>query len=122
MNAIKANPRSAPARALAELGDGPGAQAEATLTRALAQSAADTRAVMAQALFLQGDAQGALRAARAADLPDASAVAAARWNWRPTARPTPHRRHHVAVAWRGRRTSGQSMRPRTGGARSARLR
>lgn len=83
MNAIKGRPRSviahaAQARALVELGDGAGAQAAAERARSLGQAAAETRAVMAQALFLQGDLDGALREARAADMPPSSIVVAAR--------------------------------------------
>ncbi|BBF69596.1 tetratricopeptide repeat protein [Sphingomonas bisphenolicum] len=83
MNAIKGNPRSAAAheaqaRALAELGDGVGAQAAVQRARALGAPPAQTRAVMAQALLLQGDLEGALREARAPDLPSDFAVPAAR--------------------------------------------
>ena len=82
MNAIKGNPRSAiaraaQARALAELGDGAGAQSEVERARSLGQAPDATRAVMAQALFLQGDFAGALAEARAADLPGDQALAAA---------------------------------------------
>lgn len=74
MNAVKRDPRSvdarmAQARTLVELGDGPGAQAEILRARALGSPAARSRAVMAQALLLQGDVDGALKEAEARDLP-----------------------------------------------------
>lgn len=83
MNAIKADPRSAvaraaQARALVELGDGAGAQAEIERARKLGAAVAETRDVMAQALLLQGEADAALREARAPDVPAAQSLAAAR--------------------------------------------
>ena len=83
MNAIKRDPRSAiahaaQARALAELGDGAGAQAAVERARVLGAPAADLRVVLAQALLLQGDMDGALREARAPDMPADQRVAAAR--------------------------------------------
>ncbi|WP_420143731.1 tetratricopeptide repeat protein [Sphingobium sp.] len=83
MNAIKGDPRSAiahaaQARALVELGDGTGAQAAVERARQLGAPPADTRAVMAQALLLQGDVDAALREAQAPDMPEDAAVTAAR--------------------------------------------
>ncbi|MCP1468773.1 tetratricopeptide (TPR) repeat protein [Sphingobium sp. OAS761] len=83
MNAIKAAPRSAAAhraqaRALVLLGDGAGAEAEVERTRALGAPAADTRAVMAEALLLQGNAAAAAREAEALDVPDGDRDAADR--------------------------------------------
>ena len=83
MNAIKANPRSpavrvAQARALIELEDGAGAQAELVRARALGVRAADSRALMADALLLQGNVDAALKEAGAPDVPAQSAAAVAR--------------------------------------------
>lgn len=83
MNAIKGNSRSvtarvAQARALGELGDGAGAYAEVTRARTLGASPAQTRAVMAQALLLEGKAEAALKEAQADDVTDAQRLPAAR--------------------------------------------
>ncbi|HEX2763880.1 MAG TPA: tetratricopeptide repeat protein [Allosphingosinicella sp.] len=72
LNAIKAQPsnrafRLLQARVYLRLRDGGGAQAELDRARKLGASEAETAHLMAQALLLQGDAQGALReAAKAA--------------------------------------------------------
>lgn len=83
MNAIKADPRSVPARmaqarVLVALGDGAGAQAELVRVRQLGGSVGATRAPMAQALLLQGDADAALRELRAGDIPAEDAALAQR--------------------------------------------
>ncbi|MET0249030.1 MAG: tetratricopeptide repeat protein [Sphingobium sp.] len=83
MNAIRANPRDADmrlaqARALILLEDGAGAQAEIYRARTLGIAPGATRAIMAEALLLQGDARGALREALAPDVPSAFAARAAR--------------------------------------------
>ena len=83
MNAIKVDPRSvaarmAQARVLVALGDGAGAQAELVRVRQLGGSIGKTRAPMAQALLLQGDADAALRELRAGDIPAEDAALAER--------------------------------------------
>jgi len=83
MNAIKADPASVPAR-LAQarvylaLGDGESARTEITRARALGASAAETRAVMAHALLLDGAPREALAEARAEDIAPADMAYAAR--------------------------------------------
>ena len=82
MNAIKADPKSptvrlAQARALIALEDGEGAQAEVERALALGTSRGATRHLMAQALLLQGDAEGALKQTDAPDVDPAQAATAA---------------------------------------------
>lgn len=83
MNAIRANPRSIPARiaqanALVELGDGAGAQTEIERARSLDGRLGDTRVLMARALLLQGNADAALGEIEADDIPPAFAADAMR--------------------------------------------
>lgn len=83
LNAMRADPRSIAARtgmatALAELGDGAGAQAEVERIRKLGDAPGRTRHLMAQARLLQGDAAGALREASAGDVAPGYAVKALR--------------------------------------------
>ena len=86
MNAIRGNPASLPARlgharALVQLGDGAGAQADLLRARKLGASVGDTNGLLAQALLLQGDADGALRAVQAGEGKSAEAARVAARAW-----------------------------------------
>ncbi|HKY80639.1 MAG TPA: tetratricopeptide repeat protein [Sphingobium sp.] len=82
MNAVRAHPRSvaariAQARALLDLSDGEGAQAEIERARKLGAADGATRHLMAEALLLQGYPDKALQEALSADVPpDAAAMVA----------------------------------------------
>ncbi|BAV64383.1 tetratricopeptide repeat protein [Sphingobium cloacae] len=83
LNAIRADPASIPARiaqarALVDLGDGAGAQAEIERARVLGGKAGETRVLMAQALLLRGDADAALAEVESGDIPASFDAAAMR--------------------------------------------
>ena len=68
-------------RALVQLGDGAGAQADLLRARRLGASVADINGLLAQALLLQGDADGALRAVQAGEGKSAEAARVAARAW-----------------------------------------